>query len=351
VETYGKIAMFFALSFLIVPNSFAQQYVINTYDGDTTPMPVKTAFVDLDTKAVLSEIAFNQEGWILNKKALSIAGDSDTRLVSAVMAGCYCDNSIAGKPYLKIGVFDPSSRNLIFSYADSNISIHTFEGIPDRRVYLEGEIGREPRHTINGDYTLGRDFSLVLRNRRPDNYSYDLYPGLGPFINLQPIASATNIYRANHNYESFVVKTNPERSMIADTLKLISNGILIDSVLSDSISDRSHILAVIDTLVYDFNLNYEFYGETITKTRDLGRIDSHVRLYRLSDFTPLDSIPVADYPPGDYPDGTFDVADVVGPYIVYYFFGREGLTRYAPAMLFIFDTRTNEATWLRVGWR
>jgi hypothetical protein len=65
----------------------------------------------------------------------------------------------------------------------------------------------------------------------------------------------------------------------------------------------------------------------------------------------MDSIPIPDYPEGDFISGSYGPAELVGPYIVYYFGESNDLGQLYPAMLFIFDTRTNEATWLRVGWR
>ena len=337
--TYGKMA--FALGFVISlsPASYSQQYVINAYDGDSIPKPVKTVFVDLDTKTIVSEIVIADEGQLLNKKALPISWNDDTLLISAVVAGCYCDNSVVGIPRTKIAVINPLSREMVLSLSDSNLFLDNLERLPNHRVFIAGEIFSHPRRSVRGDYTLWPAFNLMLRNPRPEDYAHDLYPGLGSFPQLRGLASHWNFYRGNHGTAWFVVKTNDNRDTIVDSLVL------------NNTPYRSHIMAVIDSLLYDFNLNWEMHTEYTQKDYGQDWIDSHVRTYRLSGFAPLDSISVADYPPGDYPDGTFDVADVVGPYIVYYFFGREGLNRYAPAMLFIFDTRTNEATWLRVGWR
>jgi len=44
-------------------------------------------------------------------------------------------------------------------------------------------------------------------------------------------------------------------------------------------------------------------------------------------------------------------AESAGPYLYYYYFRQDGYGQFDPAYLLIFDTRTNEATWLRVGWR
>jgi hypothetical protein len=328
-----------ALVIFVSPASFSQQYVINAYQGDSIPMPVKTVFVDLDTKTILCEIVIADEGQLLNKKALPIALNADTLLISAVIAGCYCENSTVSMQHTILSVFDPISRTLVFSRSDSNLFLNTFEKLPNHRIFISGQTFTQPRRFVRGDYALGTAFNLVLRNQRSEDYAYNLYDGLGSFPQLRGLATQRNLYKGNHGTAWFIVKTNDNREIIVDSLVL------------NNTPYRSHIMAVIDSLLYDFNLNWEMHTEYTQKDFGQNSIDSHLRLYRLSDFAPLDSIPVADYPPGDYPDGTFDVADVVGPYIVYYFFGREGIMRYAPAMLFIFDTRTNEATWLRVGWR
>ena len=104
------------------------------------------------------------------------------------------------------------------------------------------------------------------------------------------------------------MKTDRNRITIINSLRLNSENVLINSQLPDSATDRSHVIAVIDTLIYDFNLNWEFYGDLVWRPYEEGRIDSHVKIYNANTFVLLDSIPVTDYPRGDYPDGAFDVA-------------------------------------------
>jgi len=59
------------------------------------------------------------------------------------------------------------------------------------------------------------------------------------------------------------------------------------------------------------------------------------------------------YPNSDsgYIGSGYGPCERIGPYFIYYFFDGEDYRYFSPAMLFIFDTRTNQATWLRVGWR
>jgi hypothetical protein len=112
------------------------------------------------------------------------------------------------------------------------------------------------------------------------------------------------------------------------------------------------LFAVKNNLLYIFNLNYEIrFKNKIVKGYGQDWIESNVRVINLENFSLIDSIQVPDYPEGDYISGSSGVADVVGNYIVYYFGSSNDMEIFAPAMLFIFDTRTNQAAWLRVGWR
>ena len=111
-----------------------------------------------------------------------------------------------------------------------------------------------------------------------------------------------------------------------------------------------------DSLIYVFLLN-----ESCWDNADYGEVPiprpNIVKIYSARDLTLRDSIRIAD-PPSDSSCASmgYDVYDSnicarEGKYLIYFFSGFNGLERFVPALLFIFDTRTNEATWLRVGWR
>ena len=334
--------------------AFAQPFAVNAYDGDSSKYPrqVKTVFVDLDSKTILSEIIIGQEGQIINKRPISIGRDSDTLLATVVMEGCYCDNSVVGKNRVKVSIFNPTSRQLVLSYADSDLFIDTFEQLPDHKAFISAETLVQPRHEMIGDYNLDDDNHFLLQNARPQGFSYDVYSGPGHFEYLRPIALNHDLYAYINGNARCLVKTNTDRTRIIDTLLVHDKVIVIDSTMMSKFPDRSHVFAIIaDTLLYDFNQNWEMH--TTFSVREYGQnwIQSCLLVYNLNNFALLDSISLPDYPRGDYIDGDFNAADVIGPYIVYYFFGRDGIEKFAPAMLFIFDTRTNEASWLRVGCR
>jgi hypothetical protein len=354
VAIYGNKTVLIIVIIAICRIAFAQQFAVNAYDGDSSQYPrqVKTIFVDLNSKAVISEIIIGQEGQIIDKKPLSIGRNSDTLLITVVMEGCYCDNSVAGNSRAKVSIFNPGDRRLILSYADSNLFIDTFEQLPDHMVFIHAETQEHPRRLMIGDFRLGPDNHFILRNERPEGFSYDVYPGPIRFEYLRPVALGYNLYSYIQGDARYIVRTNAARTLIRDTLLLHGEIIVIDSTRMTRVPDRGHIFAVVDdTLLYDFNQNWEAHTKTMIKEYGQDWIQSCLLIYDVRNFALLDSISIPDYPRGDYVDGAFDAADKIGPFIVYYFFGREGLTQFAPAMLFIFDTRTNEATWLRVGWR
>jgi hypothetical protein len=120
----------------------------------------------------------------------------------------------------------------------------------------------------------------------------------------------------------------------------------------ENYESRNSIFAVLDTIIYVFSLNYELHFKgRIEKGYGQDWIDANVRMFNIRNFVLLDSLSLPDYPEGDFISGSYGVGEVKGPFITYYFGQSGDMQLVYPAMLFIFDTRTNEATWLRVGWR
>jgi hypothetical protein len=342
VEIYGKPLKMIVLLWLIVSIAQAQDYALNTYDGASSEglRNVKTIFVNLETRSVISSIVIGQQGQIMNKTPLRIGFGTDRYLINAVMEGCFCQNSMAGdEDRVRITIIGEDNSVIEASYTEQGLGIIYFTQGPDASVYIYAESTEgQPRH-MNGDFTLNSEFELSLRTQRPSDYNPLFSPGTGDFPVIQRMSAAYNLYKSWISGRRFILKLNHDTGGIIDSLELQNNPV------------RTHVLAVLDSLLYVFHQNYEFYGKTIQKGPDDDRIDSHLLIYNAFDFSLLDSISIPDYPPGDYIGGEFGSADVVGPYIVYYYFEGEGIDRFAPAMLLIFDTRTNEATWLRVGWR
>lgn len=78
-------------------------------------------------------------------------------------------------------------------------------------------------------------------------------------------------------------------------------------------------------------------------------IHNVVNLLSPADYSVINSISIN--PGGIYFSNEAGTAQYIDGLLVYYYSGWDDYRRFDPAYLFIFDTRTNEASWLRVGWR
>ncbi len=336
--TYGRIALVVVFLVGITSNPRAQEYVVNTYDEDPNGnlMLVKTKFINLDTKVITDETTIAPSGYILNRKPVHIRINNSPFLISSVMQGCYCKNSVPGIKTSIVSIIDFQSRQLVFDYSDTNMIINSIVQ-QDNSIFLSSEVKHPNRRLIKGDFHITGNYQFVLINQHPNSYRPNIFRNLGRFNFYETLDTLRQLYKTWDSENRYVVKTN--RSTILDSLRINNN------------PHRSIVFAVIDSLLYVFHQNFEFYSKFTRKSRDEDRIQSHVIIYNNADFTVLDSLVIPDYPEGEYILDEFDVADVVDDFIVYYFAQPGGLEDYTPAMLFIFDTRTNEATWLRVGWR
>jgi len=339
VVRYGKYVSIICIILFSSISISAQEYAVNTYDIDDTSgfKQVKTKIIDLDSKSIVNEILISDIGYITSKIPVVYHRGRSTYLISVVLEGCYCKNSIPGIYKSNISIIDSTTKQLIYSHSDTNIIIFDLAQNSDNSVFISGEIKHPNEKTIYGDFVLKNNLRFRLKNQRPVGYHPHRFIELDRFTFYEPIDTLKQLYKANSSGNRFILKTDRE--------------VIFDSLQQNNDPERSLVFASKDSLLYVFHQNYEFYGKMIQKSRDDDWIQSHVLIYDGNDFSLVDSIAIPDYPEGEYIAGDFGVADVVGDYIVHYFFPKGGLEDFEPAMLFIFDTRTNETTWLRVGWR
>jgi len=336
---FGNIICVVCLFIIFSVNLHAEKYFINAYDTnfDSESKQVKTKIIDLENKIVTKEILLSDGGYITNKNPVALNRGNSSYLVSIVLQGCYCKNSIPGEYKSIVSIINPNSEEMIFSFQDTNLIVFDIARNDDNSIFLDGEIKHPNSQSIRGDYEFRNNWRFRLKNQRPNWYHPRKFRHLGRFTFYEPIDTLKQLYKAASSAERYLLKSD-------------RNSIL-DLVQQNNEPDRSIVFASKDSLLYVFHQNFEFYGELVQKPRDEGRIESHALIYNAYDFSLIDSISIPDYPEGEYIFDDFGVADVVGDYIVHYFFHKGGLEGFEPAMLFIFDTRTNEATWLRVGWR
>ena len=195
---------------------------------------------------------------------------------------------------------------------------------------------------MEGKIVLNPDHHLSIADSRENRFRDDEHP----------IISGFRFFNRMRNGNNRIYWNLIDRGMYLLNID-VTNRILIDSLNVGNDMDYSYLFALSsdDSLIYFFHINSNILGgPEEQQKKSIG--PSYLLGFRASSLILVDSIPII-YPSLDYGYSFAEIGncDWVGPYLVYYFFHGEDYRYFSPAMLFIFDTRTNEATWLRVGWR
>jgi hypothetical protein len=341
------------LPFYQIGNLSAQNYFINTYMSldsiNTEQYTVNTLKIDLESGSISNNLSVLETGTILNKLPYKIVRNTDTLLVTFSIDGIVAKNSsfsdngnllhLSICRILRNNMFNIVTRDFLNAKAILGEQQPTENSL---RLALESDTSSD-YILPPGMYTIGVDNNLNILNRA----SIDEVPGgianLGGYSLLRKVwgADSYQLYHSFHNTQYWLVKLNDRLSAVIDSVQLRQTG------------GQATIYAYHPTQnkFYCFHLNYEMHGKFVNKNREDYYTNPEVLIYDPSTLRLLETRSIADYPEGNYPGKENGLADVVGDYIVYYFSQDDWMGIYAPAMLIIFDTRTNEATWLRVGWR
>ncbi len=322
--------------------ALCQNYILNTYKRcDSCDFKqIATVFVDLENSAITDEIIISNYGDIVNNIPVKIGNNRHSYLINAILQGCYCANTSMGKRKTRIVVIDGESHQIRISYDDTTLFIYHFENRNSNRIFITAGSELSNRDSLFGEYSLGKNWRFSELRRYPVNFNANYYGRIGRFWPLEGIDTLLNIFSNIQDDYLYLIKADAQRRVILDTIN------------AGNSYTEAIIYTVKDTTLYLFHLNCERHAG-LSSDKDYGEnwIYSRVTIYDAHSMNPIDSVRIPDYPHGDYIVNEHGVADVIGPFIVYYFFYQESLEVNSPAMLFIFDTRTNETTWLRVGWR
>jgi hypothetical protein len=338
----GEIITVLILIVLFTVQSSAQIYAINCYDSTFTSAgnhPIKMKFIDLATKEIVADLEIAEEGEIINTTPVEIPINRDTVLLTALSSQCYCKNTAVGSYNAHFTIVSKESRNILRQIDIPHELVSALIKDDNHLFYLSGFRNSERDHTdINGIYEITRNFDID-RVRTP---SIDYFPNTTKGLTNRSFSKliSGNFFFDVKDGNYFIIKTNNLNNEFLDTLKCYP------------LESRSQIFALKDTLLYVFSINYELrISDRIEKAYGQDWISSNVRTFNTKDFTLIDSLSLLDYPEGSILGLATSGADVIGPFIIFYFGESSDMEIIYPAMLFIFDTRTNEATWLRVGWR
>ncbi len=345
-----KIIILSILYFVLIwpiNKSIATDYYLATYDeaseGGGYNISVKK--ISLENASIADSVVLRRSGYLWNKKPVIIDGPRQRFILIGAEVGAYAKNTGPGPETTFVFVLN-DSLNIIRTFQIPNSQVGHFEQVPGENGFrFELQSASDTTEIFRrGIYNLDREFRFT----RISDFIDDLGPGdireLAGFVYLN------KLYNNSHHLFYSVAEYG-----LFYLLKLNKNNTTVVSSLLTSREYTSSIFAYHpgQDKIYLFRLNYEQHGKFPEYEKDYGEhwIEPYVLILNPINFDLVDSLPVANFAPDNYPLGEDGQADIVGDYIVYYFFNDEWIGRFNPAMLFIFDTRTNEATWLRVGWR
>jgi hypothetical protein len=349
----GKMIRF-VLFFLIVVmpyNLFGQSILLTSYERATNAdfFAVYLKLVDLQTKIVQDSLLLSDEGTIYTPIPIKFTLRNTNYYLTIVSEGEYDKNTSVGQCKVFWWITNITNHINVVRY-DSllDASISTVENYLDEPYFgfgVRNELNRR-RLLEDGKYDLDSNFAFHKIGSINNNVGPNGLSSIGSFSQFERLnnSGSNNLYSAfGADGKYWILRVNSTDNSIADSLRLFSE------------YPMSKLFAYHPTrnLLYCFFINYVNHSIYPDLNRDFGQNWGHpqVFIFDPNTFTEIGHYLISDFSEENYPGMEFNRAQVVGDYLVYYFLKSEGLAEYDPAMLFIFDTRTNEASWLRVGWR
>ncbi len=339
--------------------AWSQYYYVNTYENlrasnsERFFSDIYVKSIDLNNRSVVDSLKLNNRGFIDFSIPASVIVDGQKYLIIISEGG--------GGPS-KNSVFEDSQK-VFYSIVRANggkLSLVRCDSVigamADGFRQYQGEEGfrfglrKYPDTTTLYDlglYTLDKNLNFTYIGPEPaggENPGYIDGIGVFDFLIKVPFDNNHHLYYGVRYSQYWLAKLNDDATAVIDSAQLRFSGGAATLFAFNPKQDRFYCLHV----------NYELHtGEidSVYKRRQDYYVDPDVVIYDPNTLDILEKHSIADYPEGQYPTKENGLADVVGDFIVYYFFWGDEFYSYYPAMLFIFDTRTNEATWLRVGWR
>jgi len=344
-----KTHLFLLIIFLVLTRFlFAQEsyfYNICSYENDEMGTNILVSKIDLTNKRIVNSISLPSEGELAYRIPLKIQRGNQNLLLVATNNGVRSKNSRQlPNPILNYYILN-NDFNILNNGQLNNITILGRLSYPNYKIDSLSFVAHQDSLFLGkrGRIIVNQQNRIQIDNQTVETYSESNFPEICGFRYFDKIKDSNNnlYYNATTN-GVYLLKLDTRNDVLLDSLNLNSDKPLFNLF---GISDD-------DSLVYVFYMNSNNLGgpPAMQKTE----VDpSYVKILRAGNFTLVDSIDI-EYPSlelGYVGGATTGLIDKVGPYFVYFDLNSESYRWFSPAMLFIFDTRTNEASWLRVGWR
>lgn len=335
------------LAFLIALSLVAQNYALSqtyyytcSYEESSWGTNVLFSKIDLDTRIIVNTVSLPLRGQILLKNPIIVERHNRKLFIVNAFNGLSGKNTeLLTETVTNYGVIGQDINVLKIGQIEG-VQIYSLEWPGNSGIWVKfiNSLGGHKRGLINLRTNNGVDFSRV----EEDPYNDSDYPIISGFRYFEKISE--------RNDRLYWNTTRAGRYLLSID---IQDNRLIDSLSLETEKEYSNLFGLSDndSLAYVFYMNHNYLGHP-TDMRKLEIDQSYVKIFDTGDFSVIDSIDIP-YPPIDsgYVGRETGSINKIGPYFVYFFFSGEDYRYFSPAMLFIFDTRTNEATWLRVGWR
>jgi hypothetical protein len=319
----------------------AASYYVNSYLKDSSGLPTNAVLgIDLASKHITDSLFLNVRGQFVDKNPAILKYNRHEILFTMLFNGLSGKNTQGGElPTTHYFIIDKDNFNLLNQDSLVNKLVSQIKVIyPDTIIltaldFISGWI--EIRYLYDGIHNS----MMELRRNNEDLGKQDrVYIG-----NYRNPTELGNYYRVNYysalndNMDAEVFSSNDGVRLLRETM--VGN-VLKEAVIIGFDSSTSRI--------YTFNFRYKIASMSPPDSSDNSIIDK-LLIIDASNFTRVDTILLSTR--DLYVSNEYGFTDNIYPYMVYYFADSDCGECYDPAYLLIFDTRTNEAAWLRVGWR
>jgi hypothetical protein len=343
MNIFTKIYLVISSVAIINSSCFCAVIDVVAYREDgTTDLIVKR--IDLDLKAVIKSVEIPFQGELLTKMPIKFQKGGTQYSLILTVDGVSCKNCAVGERLTRYAVINDSLEVIRI---DSLIGTATFSVISTSNDSMAFKVLEAPGNTneINhkARYLITNNFSVQKYSDLPNDYNTNRFPNMNNYNNLHMISSSrTNIFwDTDTSFNVHLLDIDPRRTNINHDID-VGNFI-----------NRAQLIGFAAELNIFYVFSISDYSPLMEDSaQNINLRPSFLKRYSTDSFSLIDSIDIPNCSiDSGYVRNELAQCEKAGRYFVYYFFGSDGMRYYSPAMLFIFDTRTNQATWLRVGWR
>jgi hypothetical protein len=320
----------------------AQYYYVNSYSSaDSEGLNNVVYKIDIDSKRIVDNLILGAKGQYVNDRPYFINTSFQNEfLLTLLVNGAPAKNANGGNN-ITTHYYIIDKQNFVAVRQDSlpGIMVSKIDKI-DRDTILLSILDNQAGW-MKARYVYNNRFNrLQFIDRHPFDAGHQAYPVIGGHVDPDSICKIGEI--------SFYHGIIDDGQILLFSANNPNN--IIDRLIIGDIGREAVIVGCnsLDSILYAINLKYKFMSSFPPDTSDDTVYNRIIRI-NANNFSIIDTITLN---PGEaYFSNENGTADIIGNYLIYYFSKSDGYKRFDPAYMLIFDTRTNEATWLRVGWR